>query len=140
MTSKIFAQLFDRTYKIFTNDLKCSLKLEPDHFDGCQYSVDEFFELSCGYFDQPEQFYRLFNFPTPGEIKQAGIDEKMRYKNFLFPSPVTTEWTENNTAHLYNYKYHSRLFAGAEPGCHRHCARSPGPAARGICGREEYAG
>jgi len=100
MTSKIFAQLFDRTYKIFTNDLKCSLKLEPDHFDGRQYSVDEFFELSCSYFDQPEQFYRLFNFPTPDELKQAGGEEKMRYKNFLFPSPVTTEWTENNTAHF----------------------------------------
>jgi hypothetical protein len=107
MTSKIFAQLFDRTYKIFTNDLKCSLKLEPDHFDGCQYSVDEFFELSGSYFDQPEQFYRLFNLPTPDEIRQAGGDEKMQYKNFSFPSPVATGWTENNTAHF-------RLFSGGQ--------------------------
>lgn len=108
MTPKLFAQLFDRTYKIFTNDLTCSLDLEQDAFDGRHYSIDDFFRSHHQFFSKPEDFYHHFNKPGPDDLKYEGMNEKLRCKTYSFPSPVTTAWPENNKAQF-------RLFSGKQP-------------------------
>lgn len=103
MASKLVAQLFDRTYSVFTNDIICSLQLTHDYFEGHHYTPHEFFESYSRYFDQPHLFYRDFNMPTQTEMKQVGANDKMHFKMYAFPSPVETTWKENNTAYFRHF-------------------------------------
>lgn len=109
IASKLYP-LADRVYDYFTIKRKCSVTLPQDAFDDKQFSVDEFYNTVQPFFNQPELFYTTLNAPAADKVVElhAANNEAV----FSYPSPATTNWTENNTAFFKlfsNYKSNETL-------------------------------
>jgi hypothetical protein len=92
-----FLPLADRLYDLFTIKRTCSVLFDPELFDNKPYSVDEFYNMVQPFFHKPELFYATFN--TPCEKDVVSLNHNTTNENlFSYPSPVTTEWHENDTA------------------------------------------
>jgi hypothetical protein len=95
--------LVDELYDLLTIKRTCSVQFNPDLFDNNPYSVDAFFNMTQPFFDKPELFYQTFNASCEKDIIK--LKDNITHEDlFSFPSPVTTEWKENNTAffHLFS--------------------------------------
>lgn len=98
--------LADQLYDLFTIKRTCSVQLTPELFDNKPYSVDAFYNMTRSFFDKPGLFYKTFNAPCEKDIIK--LNDTITNENFFsYPSPITTEWNENNTAFF-------KLFANNE--------------------------
>jgi hypothetical protein len=93
------AHFIDNAIRLFTPEKKCSVVLDKDYFDGTNYTAEVFFEQMKPYFDRPELFYKPFNIPAEQSIHEVTLRDKNNCRMFSFPSPVQTQWIENNTAY-----------------------------------------
>jgi hypothetical protein len=99
--------LADQLYDLLTIKRTCSVQFNPDLFDNKPYSVDAFYNMTHAFFDKPELFYQTFN--TPCETEIIKLNNNIINENiFSFPSPVTTEWNENNTAFFHLFSNNKR--------------------------------
>src|ERR1700759_913499 len=89
--------LLDKAYDHFTIKRKCSVVLENDLFDGRQYSIDEFYDYAQPFFNKPELFYTTLQSPSEKDILKLHSNSNNE-TFFQYPSPATTNWSENNTA------------------------------------------
>ena len=95
----------DRLYDQLTIKRKCSVLIPEDCFDGKQFSIDGFYDYVQPFFNQPQLFYTTLNAPSENDIKKLHVENDETV--FAYPSPVITNWKENNTAYF-------KLFSNAK--------------------------
>ena len=98
ISSKLYP-LVDKVYDYFTIKRKCSVVLEDDLFDDKRYSIDEFYNYVQPFFNKPELFYTTLTAPSENDIIKLYANEN-NVTVFTYPSPVVTNWNENNKAYF----------------------------------------
>ncbi len=101
---RVLSYAFDNAYLGLTNNKTCNKILEPDLFDGKNFTVDEFYDHYQEFFEQPSEFYSDFDHAEKMNLREGfhfnanDMDdpEKYGYTPMVFDPPYETDYPENN--------------------------------------------